>query len=141
MELPEELRRLEDDLGARVAPRPAPALRAKVLETVRKELGAAGSRRIVRGGLWSLAAAAAAALLWANLSMAGANMTDWNFAPRDAQPSLAEEAEALRTVLPELSDRDALGRALALRSGRRLLVLPVVSGSGGGHTSAPKEDE
>ncbi|MHC4916339.1 MAG: hypothetical protein ACYTGB_12690 [Planctomycetota bacterium] len=140
MELPEDLAGIERELAAANRRQPAPELRGRVLERVRRELARPSSRRILRGGAWTLAAAAAAALLWMNFSLAGAGTADWCSTARPRRSSLAEDAAALQEILPELSDRDALGRVLTLRSGERLLLLPAV-GAKRGPKTAPLQEE
>lgn len=125
MELPEDLARLEEELLAREPARPAPELRGKVLGAVRRELGRESSRRLVRGGFWSFAAAtAAAALLWVNFSMSVALNTDWGFAARGGNGEVGKTAERIRGLLPEMSEGDALRHALLLRAGSRLIMAP-----------------
>jgi hypothetical protein len=125
MALPPGLHALQDELLARNPAQPSPLLRGRLLSAVRRELGRESSRRMVRGGFWSFAAAtAAAALLWANFSMSAVNSTDWSFAAHGDSAKIRETAERIRGLLPEMSDGDALRHALLLHAGSRLIMTP-----------------
>jgi len=133
MGLPEDLADQESELASLPRPEPDAGLRGRVLAAVRGELRrTASSRRLVRGGFWSFAAAAAAAaLFWANLSMGAANDTDWDFGPPREKTQLRAAAERIRGLVPELSEREALRHAVLLRAGAGLVMVPQVKGPAG----------
>ncbi len=116
---------LERRLAARSVPAPSPELRARVLAAIDAEFARGPAR--VRSRPWSFAAAAAAvALVWANLSLSAANVTR----PLDSAGLRADdlhaEAARVRALFPELNEQDALRETLLARAGGRIVPLPRV---------------
>jgi len=129
-ELPEELAALERQLAARPLPQPSEALRGRVMTAVRRELGAppAAARRPLTAWKCALAAAAAVILLL-NLSVMSTNSAVFALrAPGDGADTLAT-AETLRSLIPELSQDEAIGQAVILRAGAGLVLAPELKPS------------
>ena len=119
-DLPPDLTALERELSAAAPPAP-PQLRPRVLAAVRQE------RRRASRSPWRVAAAAAAVLLWANLSM---SLTG-NFAlPSRGAPDAARletTARRLRDLAPDLPAGEAYRQALLAQSGPGLAPAPAPS--------------
>ncbi len=140
MELPEELHNLEQELLSGGPARPAPELRATVLRTVRRELGRTSSRRVLRGSFWGFAAAAAAAaLLWANFSVSAANNTDCPPTSREARPNIRDTARRIRELLPEMTEDESIRHALLLPASSPLTVSADATHSAN-HDSPPHKE-
>jgi hypothetical protein len=67
---------------------------------------------------------AAGALVWMNLSLCAAPITDFHFQSRRQPPPLYQVAEKLHALLPEFSREDALREAAFLQAGVYLSLLP-----------------
>ncbi len=127
MELPDELRRLESELAGRAQADPPAALRGRVLGAVHAELGRPASRRTARRGFWSFAAAAAAAaLVCANVTGQLARGTDCGLRRTAVPADLRDSVRRIRELLPEMSEREALRQALLIEAGVPERPLPVL---------------
>jgi hypothetical protein len=122
-DLPPDLAAFEQRLTGQDRPEPGPALRQRVLESVREELGSPTTVRPPLG--WFLGATAAAALLWINFSMSVVNNMDFSFADR-LEPALVEEtADRIRTLVPELPEDEVYRQALLAQRAARPAPGPV----------------
>ena len=122
--LPDDLQRLEDELKAL----PRPALPASLLTGVRQDtsIRPRGDRR----HRWYafVVAAAASALLWANLSFRAAIATDFYSAGQSQQSSVARLEEELQDLLPDLDAREVRRQTVMIQAGSRIaprLASPV----------------
>ena len=114
-----ELERLERELTARPREEPPPWLRGRIMECVEIELCRRRSffdRRVL--------VAAAAALVWLNLSLSATNSTQGPPGPRELAEPLARQIEQL---LPELPRTDARRLAVLYRAGSGLVPCPDLS--------------
>src|SRR5688500_11427477 len=111
-ELPDDLAALEQALSARRGPDGGAELRSRVL----RAMGGEARRRdlpwrpLRKGGRYL--AAAAAVLLWINLSMSMVANTEWR-APVAADYDADRLAARIRALAPELSQRESRRQALA----------------------------
>lgn len=124
-ELPEELAAIERQLAARTRPQPSEALRGRVMAAVRRELrtSPAPARRPLTA--WNCAlAAAAAVILLLNLSVMSTNSAVFAIHPSGDGADTLATAEALRRLVPEMSEEQALGQAVLLRAGSGLVLAP-----------------
>jgi len=120
LNLSPELQRLQHDLAERIRQGPSAALRARVIGGVRGEFG----RQRRRAG-WAFAvAAAAAALVWINLSLAATLATDYRLAPGEESATVEALASQIGELLPEVSRREAVRQAVLLESGSKLACCP-----------------
>lgn len=128
MDLPPDLKALEDALAGRPRPNLPSALHDRVMHSVSDEL--ALKPRSKRGSLWRFAAGvAAASLLWINLSMSAANNTVWRWdQTASAEPDSAAVAE-VQELLPGCTESEARAHLLLLRARAQLTALPRPSGS------------
>ena len=129
-ELPEELAAIERQLAARPLPQPSEALRGRVMAAVRSELRTAPvpARRPLTAWKCALAAAAAVILLL-NLSVMSTNSAVFALrAPGDGPDTLATAA-AVRRLVPQLSQDEAIGQAVILRAGAGLVLAPELKPS------------
>jgi hypothetical protein len=122
-QFPPELEQLERDLADRPRLDPPAELRERVIDGVRAEL----QRNGARNGWTFAAAVAAAALVWANLSLSATLGTDYSPQPGSLRPPVDEVAEQIQQLLPELSQREALRQAVLLQARSDLLLYPHVS--------------
>jgi len=121
-DLPPELKPLERDLTERLQAAPSPGLAQRVVVAVRAELRRDRMRR-----RWAFAAGAAAAVLvWANLSLSAAQATDYDLRLGSERQPVLEVAEQIRQLLPEISQREALRQAVLLQAGVDLRRHPGV---------------
>jgi hypothetical protein len=124
-QLPSELLQLERDLANRSLSAASAGLRHKILDDVRRRLRAERSRN-----RWQFAAAvAAAALLWANLSMSATQATDFGLRPTGRSESVETFAWQSRQLAPESSAEEARPQAVLLRVGANLPFMPRWVGS------------
>ncbi|MEX0676707.1 MAG: hypothetical protein WD063_06500 [Pirellulales bacterium] len=107
-----ELARLEEQLERLLAAQPPPGLRARVARRVAGELGRQSIDWLTYGGL-----AAAALVLWANLSWSVSRNTTYI---EPLPPSEATIAAQIRELLPELSEAEARRHAVLLQGAARL---------------------
>jgi hypothetical protein len=123
--LPPELLDLERELTARLLPEPPAELRSRVLAAVSRERPTPRPE-LARGGFARFAAAtAAAALVAINLSASLANNTDWRLRSPPPGPDVADLAEQIRTLAPNMPDSEARRQALLLRAAATLVPAPV----------------
>jgi len=115
-ELPEDLQRLEDELKAL----PRPALPASLLAGVGRDTRV--RQRGDRHRRWYafVAGAAAATLLWANLSFRAAIATDLHLAEQPQQSNMTELEEQLHDLFPDLDDREVHRQVVMIRAGSRI---------------------
>ncbi|MFO0841921.1 MAG: hypothetical protein U0797_05900 [Gemmataceae bacterium] len=113
--LPPDLAALERDLEGRLDAEPPAALRRRVLAALGREL-ADRPRRLS----WRPALAAAAVLLWINLSMSVTNNASW---PGDEgfEGDRVETARRIRDLVPGLPQSEVNRQALLARSSPRLV--------------------
>jgi hypothetical protein len=118
--LPPGLAALERELSGASGADPPADLRRRVLTAVGEELAARPRRP------WRVAfAAAAAVLLWVNLSMSVTSNVGW---PRDAAiegDRLEETARQIRDLVPGLPEGEVYRQALLARAGPRLAPAPA----------------
>lgn len=123
-DLPEDLAAVERELAARPRPAPSETLRQRVLAAARRELSSPAAPQQRRLGTWEFAlAAAAVALLVANLAMSAANDMTWSRQPALDCNAVAAAAEEIGRLVPELAPQEARREALILVAG---LPLPMV---------------
>jgi hypothetical protein len=130
--LPGDLQEVQGRLQARPRPEPSPGHRARILAAVGDALAARREPWWRRREAWQTAAAAAAVLvLWANVAIF--TLGQPFELPSDAGNghALRARAEAIRTVVPQLSERDALRQALVLRAGVPAMSVPRGAGPAG----------
>ena len=119
-ELPDNLGEIECWLKAMDRPEPSAALRTRVMADVRGQL-----RRDHRQRTWSYAATlAASVLIWLNLSLSAATVTDYRLRAHDQTEVVVCLGAGIRALLPEMSEREAARQALLLRCGARLAWSP-----------------
>ena len=114
--LPPELQRLERELTARPREEPPSWLRGRIMDCVQIELRRRRpffDRRVLL--------AAAAALVWLNLSLSATNVTQGPSGSREFAEPLAQQ---IGQLLPELPRADARRLALLYRSGSGLVPCP-----------------
>ena len=112
-----ELQRLERELTARPREEPPPWLRGRIMDCVAIELRRRRSffdRRVL--------VAAAAALVWLNLSLSATNTTQGPTGSREFAEPLVRQ---LGQLLPELPRADARRLALLYRAGSELVPCPA----------------
>jgi len=134
-DLPADLQEVDRRLLARPRPKPSPAHRTRVLAAVRDALAARRLPWWRRPGAWQMAAAAAVLILWVNVAVSTFEKP-FEF-PSDGGNghSLRASAEAIRTLVPQLAEQEALRQALLLRAGAAVRALPrlrVEAGEGRG---------
>ena len=122
-ELPAKLQRLEDELLALPRPILPASLRAGMDRDMRERLR--GERR--RRWYGYLAPAAAAALLWANLSLGAASATNFQLAGQRDRSNAAALGEQLTELLPELDARELRRQVMMLRANTYLVPRPAVA--------------
>ena len=120
-ELPAELQRLEDELLALPRPILPASLRAGMDRDMRECLR--GERR--RRWYGYVAAAATAALLWANLSLRAASATNFQLAGQRDRSNAAALEEQLNELLPELDARELRRQVMMLRANTYLVPRPA----------------
>lgn len=111
-QLPKELEQLEYVLAHRPHEDPPAELRSSVMDAMQVEL----RRQRPRTGWWTLAAMAAAAVLWLNLSLSATNATDGHLSAQGSQQPLRTLAGQIRELLPEISSEEAWRQALVLQT-------------------------
>ncbi len=116
-ELPAELERLELELSRRPRPGPSDGFRERVVASVDVQL----RRESQQSGWGWVAALAAGVVLWMNLSMSATLATD--FGLEDASPGrpIEELAAEIRTVLPEITEEEALLHAISAQAAADLV--------------------
>ena len=107
-----ELARLEQQLEQLLSIQPPPELRTRVARRVASELGLQSIGPLTYAGL-----AAAALVLWANLSWTVSRNTTYI---EPLPPSDATIAAQIRELLPELSEAEARRHAILLQGASRL---------------------
>jgi hypothetical protein len=107
-----ELQNLESELERLLCTEPPPGLRAGVARRVKDEL-----RRRPLDWLTYVALAAAALVLWANLSWTVSRGTVF---VESLPPTDAEAVAQLRELLPEMSETEVRRQALVLRGAAHL---------------------
>ena len=111
-ELPEDLQRLEDELMAL----PRPLLPSSLLPGLDREMRVQLRGEHLRRWYGYVAAAAAAALLWANLSLWAATATDFHLAERANRSDARALEDQLHELLPELDARELRRQVVMLRA-------------------------
>ena len=119
--LPTDLQRLEDELMALPRPILPASLRVGMDCDMRERLR--GERR--RRWYGYVAAAAAAALLWANLSLRAASATNFQLAGQHDRSSAAAMEEQLNELLPELDARELRRQVVMLRANAYIVPRPA----------------
>ncbi len=100
-ELPDELKRLENELSSLRQPRAPSGLHAVVFRNIRSHLRGRRRRR-----MYGYAACAAiAAAVWANLSLSAARETDYHLGNAARLQTAAPMTGQLLTILPDLDPR------------------------------------
>ena len=123
--LPPDLLALERELADRPVPEAPAELRSRVLAAVSRERPTPRAKP-ARGGFARFAAAtAAAALLAVNLSASLANNTDWRLRLPPSGPDVADLAEQIHTLAPDLPDEEARRQAVLLRAAATLVPAPA----------------
>jgi DNA-binding transcriptional regulator YdaS (Cro superfamily) len=112
LELPPDLAALEERLQARPQPPLSPALRQRVLTTLVAHRAGRRSWKVFGAGL------AAAALLGLNLTMTAVNSLGSRKLSAEDTADIAALTRQIQEIAPELSPREARGRALLYGSGR-----------------------
>jgi len=121
-----ELQELERALAGRPLPGPSAHLREKVLGDVRRRLPPERVR-----SRWRFAVAAAAAVLvWLNLSLVATRTTDCGLRPAGPGESIETACRQIEQLLPELSPEQSRRQAILLRAGSALVLCPDLSSSG-----------
>jgi hypothetical protein len=110
--LPDDLQRLENELKAL----PRPALPASLLTRGNQETCIPLRGERPRRWYGFAAAAAAAALLWANLSFRAAIATDFHLARQSQQSSVPQLEEQLHELLPELDARETRRQVVMIQA-------------------------
>jgi hypothetical protein len=128
--MPPELESLERELMDRKVPGPSEDLRQRVVSAARAARGKrASSRRLRHVANWRFAAAAAAAVvLWLNLSMSAVNNTTLFARDRGDVRELKDSVRRLCSLLPELSEDEAVRRALLMKARAGWVPVPPVPG-------------
>ncbi|MGA2619110.1 MAG: hypothetical protein ABSF26_15990 [Thermoguttaceae bacterium] len=122
--LPPELERLARDLAGRPRVEPPPGLKPRVMHGLRADL-----KRQPPGVGWAFPlAAAAAALVWLNLSLAATRATDYGLRPAQSGPPVAADSRQIEQLLIELSPEEARRQAILLRAGATLVPCPNLAG-------------
>ncbi len=116
--LPDDLQRLEDELKAL----PRPVLPASLLAGMNHDARIRLRDERRRRWVGFAAAAAASALLWANLSFRAAIATDFDLAGRSQQSSGSQLEEQLRELLPELDARETRRQVVMIQATSRLAL-------------------
>jgi hypothetical protein len=114
-----ELERLERELSARPREEPPPWLRGRIMDCVETELRRRRSffdRRVL--------VAAAAALVWLNLSLSATNTTQAPLGPPGPQEPAEPVARQIGQLLPELPRAEARRLAVLYRAGSGLVPCP-----------------
>jgi hypothetical protein len=121
--LPKDLQRLEDELKAL----PRPALPASLLAGVDHDMYVRlrGDRR--RRWFAFVVAAAASALLWANVSFRVGLATDFHLTGQPRQSSVNQLEEQLHGLFPDLDAREIRRQTVMIRASSR--VAPRRAGS------------
>jgi hypothetical protein len=121
--LPKELQRLEDELKAL----PRPALPASLLTRVDHDMYV--RLRSDRRRRWYafVVAAAASALLWANVSFRVGLATDFHLTGQPKQSSVTQLEEQLHGLFPDLDVREIRRQAVMIRASSR--IAPRLAGS------------
>jgi hypothetical protein len=123
-DLPEDLASLERELAARPRPRPSDDMRDRVLSGMEANLTGAHAPVRRRMGPWEFALAAAAAILiWANLSMSAVNRMDWEADGR-FRNGIETAVALVQELVPELSEAEARRQVLLLKAAERLVRAP-----------------
>ena len=120
-ELPKELRQLEGELMALPRPILPASLRTGMDRDMRS--GLRGERR--RRWYGYVAAAAAAALLWANLSLRAASATNFQLAGQHDRSNAAALEEQLNKLLPDLGARELRRQVVMLRANAYIVPRPA----------------
>lgn len=122
-DLPPDLAEIDQDLGATAVIVPPPALRRRVLTAVGREL---------RRPAWSFGAGtAAAALLWACLSLSVTNDTGWRLGDGLDGGRVTQTANRLRALAPDLPADEAYRLALLAQARSRLTPAPALPSAPG----------
>jgi hypothetical protein len=127
-ELPEELRQLESELMALPRSVLSTSLRTSLDRDMRSHLR--GDRR--RRWYAYVAAAAAVAAVWANLSLRAATATNFYLTGRPEPANVAALENQLHELLPELDPREIQRHVVMLQVGSQLAPRPT------GHTPAAR---
>jgi hypothetical protein len=126
LQLSMELQELERALAGRPLPGPSAHLRQKVLGGVRRRVPPERAR-----ARWRFAVAAAAgALVWLNLSLAAARVTDFGLRLNGPGESIETACRQIERLVPELSPQESRRQAILLRAGAALVPCPDLSSSG-----------
>ena len=118
-QLPGDLQRLERRLARRPREGPPAALHGRVMAGVEAAL-----RRQPSGGWQMLAAAAAAVVLWLNLSLSATNATDGPLRARGTREPVERIARQIEQLLPDLPREEARRYAVLYQSGSELIPCP-----------------
>jgi hypothetical protein len=124
--LPADLQRLEDELMALPRPMLPASLRAGMDRDMRERLR--GERR---RSWYGYVAAAAAALLWANLSLRAASATNFQLAAQRDRSNAAALEEQLRELVPELDARERHRQVVVFQTDAYLVPRPADALSAG----------
>ena len=100
-DLPDDLKRLENQLSSLPQPSTPSRLQATVFRNIRSHLRGRRWRRRWAYAAWAAVAAAA----WANLSLSAARETDYHLHNRARPDTVAPIAEQLLTILPDVDPR------------------------------------
>jgi hypothetical protein len=120
--LPDELVEIERRLAAQFQVGPSSGLRERILLSIQRSVARETKQREKARGLWRFAAcAAAAALVWANISLGVAkcqvNFTDSIWPHELGQRQIDHQVESLQRLWPGLSRDEARGQAVRLSIG------------------------
>ena len=130
LDLPPDLQEMERRLSSRQGAGPSADHRDRVLAAVR---GERAQRRVSlwqRRGAWQVAAVAVAvAVLWVNVAVRTVG-EGWAI-PTEATNgrTVRKTAEAIRSIVPQLTEREALREALLLRAGVAVTAVPRSAGA------------
>lgn len=121
---------LEQRLRDRRAAEPSEEWKAVLMRAVDRELRSTTPPRQRGMGLFSYAAALMAALIVAaNFSVALTSQTSFSSKSSAAVQPIADSANGLQQIAPDLSRDEAMRMAVLLQAGDRILPLPEAHGS------------
>jgi hypothetical protein len=125
--LPDELQRLETDLGRRRLPEASSDLPQRILGGLQHRRRVAESQARWQFGL----AVAASVLVWMNLSLCATQATNFDLRPRavvDSEESIETIARQIERLAPDLPPEEVRRQAILMRASANMTFMPSFIG-------------